>query len=126
MASDARPLVICAPEPRSLDLIFTPEKLGELRSGYELIETSSDMVSGLDETILARAKYILGQPPLTSDTLAKMTSLRAVLNVESNLLDNMPYEMIFARGIHVLTTGAVFSTPVAEIGIGFALDNSVS
>jgi phosphoglycerate dehydrogenase-like enzyme len=33
----------------------------------------------------------------------------------------MPYEEAFARGIHVVTTGAVFAEPVAEIGLGFAL-----
>ncbi len=33
----------------------------------------------------------------------------------------MPYDLVFARGIHVVTTGAVFAQPVAEIGLGFAL-----
>lgn len=117
-----KPLVICAPAPRSLDLIFTPERLGELRARYELVETTDDQVAGLPAEVLGQARYILGQPPLSEATLAQMTSLRAVLNVESNLIDNMPYEEVFRRGIHVLTTGAVFAQPVAEIGLGFALD----
>lgn len=120
--SDAKPLVICAPEPRTLELIFTPDKLAELRGRYELVETSADAVSRLDDALLAGARYVLGQPPIPSETLAKMTSLRAVLNVESNLLDNMPYDEVFTRGIHVVTTGAVFAVPVAEIGLGLALD----
>ncbi len=33
----------------------------------------------------------------------------------------MPYDEVFARGIHVVTTGQVFAEPVAEIGLGFAL-----
>nr|WP_241741504.1 NAD(P)-dependent oxidoreductase [Gemmobacter straminiformis] len=33
----------------------------------------------------------------------------------------MPYDEVFRRGIHVVTTGAVFAQPVAEIGLGFAL-----
>lgn len=117
-----KPLVICAPAPRSLDLIFTPERLAELRARYELVETTDDQVAGLPADVLGQARYILGQPPLSEATLAQMTSLRAVLNVESNLIDNMPYEEVFRRGIHVLTTGAVFAQPVAEIGLGFALD----
>ncbi|MBT6268374.1 MAG: hydroxyacid dehydrogenase [Tateyamaria sp.] len=122
MTSINRPLVICAPEPRSLDLIFSAEKLKKLRAGYRLVETSAEDIPFLGNSILAQARYIIGQPKITSEILAKMTQLRAVLNVESNLIDNMPYDEIFQRGIHVLTTGAVFSLPVAELGIGLALD----
>lgn len=122
MTDDPKPLVICAPEPRTLDLIFTPEKLALLRARYDLVEVPETEVAGLDDAVLAKARFILGQPPISSETLAKMTALKAVLNVESNLLDNMPYDEVFARGIHVVTTGAVFAVPVAEIGLGFALD----
>jgi phosphoglycerate dehydrogenase-like enzyme len=122
MTAEARPLVLSAPEPRTLELIFTPERLAELRARYEVLETAAGDVAGLDPATLARVRYILGQPPLTSATLAALGGLRAVLNVESNLIDNMPYDEVFARGIHVLTTGAVFAVPVAEIGLGLALD----
>lgn len=122
MVESAKPLVICAPEPRTLDLIFSPEKLAELQARYELVETDAASVAGLPDAVLGRAAYVLGQPPISSETLARMTGLKAVLNVESNLIDNMPYEEVFARGIHVVTTGAVFAVPVAEIGLGFALD----
>ncbi|MGO8484921.1 hydroxyacid dehydrogenase, partial [Rhizobium leguminosarum] len=71
--------------------------------------------------ILGRARYIIGQPTLSAETLARMPGLRSILNVESNLINNMPYEVLFQRGIHVVTTGQVFAEPVAEIGIGFAL-----
>ena len=122
MPDAPRPLVISAPEPRTLDLIFTEDKLKELRARYEIFETDAASVAGLDDSLLAGARYVLGQPPIPSETLAKMTALKAVLNVESNLIDNMPYDEVFARGIHVVTTGAVFAVPVAEIGLGFALD----
>lgn len=51
-----------------------------------------------------------------------MPRLRAILNVESNLINNMPYEALFERGIHVLTTGLVFAEPVAELGLAMALN----
>ena len=35
MSDQSKPLVICAPEPRTLELIFTPEKLAILRSRYD-------------------------------------------------------------------------------------------
>lgn len=121
MPADQKPLVISAPEPRTLDLIFTRAKLAELRARYDLVETRADQLSSLDLATLSRVRYVLGQPPISGEALAKMNNLRAVLNVESNLLDNMPYEEIFRRGIHVLTTGAVFAIPVAELGIALAL-----
>ena len=51
-----------------------------------------------------------------------MKALRCVFNVETNLLNNMPYETLFARGIHVVTTGLVFAEPVAELGLAMALN----
>lgn len=122
MSASEKPLVIAAPEPREIDLIFTPEAKAALFERYRIVETRADRLDALDDATLAGARYILGQPPIPSATLARLKSLRAVFNVETNLMDNMPYDEVFARGIHVLTTGAVFAVPVAEIGLGFALD----
>ena len=119
--TDSRPLVISCPLPRTLDLIFTPERLAALRARYRLVETVDEELAALPPEVLAEARYIIGQPPLSEATLAAMTGLRCIFNVESNLLPNMPYDAAFARGIHVVTTGAVFAEPVAEIGLGFAL-----
>ena len=119
--SDPRPLVISAPEPRSLDLIFTPGQRAALNARYRLVEAGAEEVAHLPDAVLAQARYIIGQPPLDEAALARMISLRCIFNVESNLFLNMPYDVVFARGIHVVTTGAVFAQPVAEIGLGFAL-----
>lgn len=116
-----KPLVICAPEPRTLDLIFSKSELARFRDSYRLVETTEYAVAGLSPDILGQARYIVGQPPIAPETLRAMTALRCIFNVESNLIDNMPYETLFERGIHVVTTGAVFAEPVAEIGLGFAL-----
>lgn len=116
-----RSLVLCCPLPRSLELIFTPARLAELRARYRLVETTDADLPGLSDEVLAHARYIIGQPPLDAATLSRLTALRCIFNVESNLINNMPYDQVFARGIHVVTTGAVFAEPVAEIGLGFAL-----
>ncbi len=118
----SKPLVISAPEPRSLDLIFGPEARAELDRRYEIHETEAAGVASLEPEILAAARYVVGQPPLDRDALERMTELRCIFNVESNLIDNMPYELLFARGIHVVTTGAVFAEPVAELGLALALN----
>lgn len=122
MTDDTLPLVISVPEPRTLDLIFTPAAEAELRRTYRLVEADPENIAGLGDDVLAEARYILGQPPLSADTLARMPKLRAILNVESNLLNNMPYEILFERGIHVVTTGQVFAEPVAELGLAMALN----
>ncbi len=103
-------------------MIFTDAAKACLHDRYRLIEVASHALAALPDATLAEVRYVLGQPPIPADLLARMTGLRAVLNVESNLLPNMPYDLLFQRGIHTLTTGAVFADPVAEIGLAFALN----
>jgi phosphoglycerate dehydrogenase-like enzyme len=117
----AKPLVFSIPEPRSLELIFTPELLVILRRDFRLVEGEGAEGLALFEKLIADVDFIIGQPPLPTSLLNKAARLKAVLNVESNFLDNMDYETCFKRGIHVLSTGKVFAQPVAEIGLGFAL-----
>lgn len=122
MTDESLPLVISAPEPRTLDLIFTTAAEAELRRTYRIVEADPEGIAGLGDAVLGEARYIIGQPPLSAETLARMPNLRAILNVESNLLNNMPYEVLFERGIHVVTTGQVFAEPVAELGLAMALN----
>lgn len=117
----SKPLILSAPEPRSLDLIFQPARKDALFERYEVVEVAKDAINGLAPDMLARARYIVGQPPLSLETLQQMESLRCIFNVESNLLNNMPYDYLFQRGVHVVTTGAVFAVPVAEMGLALAL-----
>lgn len=116
-----KPLILTCPLPRSLPLIFSPERLADLYARYDVVETTDDALPGLPDSTLSRVRHIIGQPPLNAETLARLQSLRCIFNVESNLINNMPYDLVFQRGIHVVTTGAVFAEPVAEIGLGFAL-----
>ena len=120
--SEQRPLIISAPHPRDLDLIFTKDARQALSDAYRIVECEPDALDQLDPAVLAQASYVLGQPPISNALLEKLTSLKAVLNVEGNLFDNMPYDTLFARGIHVLTTMAVFAEPVAELGLAMALN----
>ena len=47
--------------------------------------------------LLKETRYILGQPHISDSVLAQMTKLKAVLNVETNLINNMPYPTMFRR-----------------------------
>lgn len=122
MSQNDLPLVISAPHPRTLDLIFSDAARRELHRKYNIVEVEPDDVDHLPAETLRDARFVIGQPPLSRVTLERMTSLRAVLNVESNLFMNMPYDYLFERGIHVVTTGAVFAEPVAEMGLAMALN----
>lgn len=116
-----KPLILSAPAPRSLDLIFTDTARAELHAKYDVQEVAPDQIVSLPPDVLALTRYIIGQPAISQTTLAQMETLRCIFNVESNLIDNMPYGDLFARGIHVVTTGAVFAMPVAEMGLAMAL-----
>lgn len=119
--TDTRPLVISIPEPRSLDLIFTPADRAELERGYRIVEGEGVGAARVLDIHLPEASFIIGQPPLPRTLLERAKHLKAVFNVETNLTDNMDYAYCFQHGIHVLTTGRVFAQPVAEIGLGLAL-----
>lgn len=119
--NDSRPIVVSVPEPRSLELIFTPDDEAKLRRDYQIIEGQGPTVSKVVAEHIGEASFIIGQPELPRQILQQAKKLKAILNVESNFLDNMDYDYCFANGIHVLTTGRVFAVPVAEIGLGMAL-----
>lgn len=66
------PLVISAPEPRTLELIFTPPQLARLKAYYRIVETTAEGVAKLPADVLGEARYIIGQPPISPETLASM------------------------------------------------------
>ena len=43
MTTDSRPLAISAPEPRSLELIFTKDAMSLLHSRYRIVEADPDV-----------------------------------------------------------------------------------
>ena len=90
------PLILSCPLPRSLELIFAPDLLADLRARYLIVETLDAGLPGLPDEVLGQARYIIGQPPIDEGLLARLGNLRCIFNVESNLLDNMAYEAAFA------------------------------
>lgn len=121
MSFFTKPLVICAPHPRTIDLIFNSKEKAALFDRYEILQVEPDQVDEIAPETLNKARYILGQPPLALKTLQNMGQLKCIFNVETNLINNMDYEYLFKNGIHVVTTGAVFALPVAEMGLALAL-----
>jgi len=114
-------IVISDPYPRTLDLIFTKKKLKELKSKYKMIIAPKDNKKKFYEDNIHKATFIMGQPNLDKKLLTKAKKLKAIINVESNFMDNMDYDYCFRNDIHVLATSPVFSKPVAEIALGMTL-----
>ena len=114
-------IVITDPYPRTLDLIFTKKKLKELKSRYKVITAPKINKAEFYKKNIYKATFIMGQPSLDKKILSKAKKLKAIINVESNFMDNMDYDYCFKNGIHVIATSPVFSKPVAEMALGMTL-----
>tara|TARA_S200000501_G_C20763718_1_gene717291 strand:- start:55 stop:1077 length:1023 start_codon:yes stop_codon:yes gene_type:complete len=114
-------IVISDPFPRTLDLIFTKKKLRELKTKYRVLTVSKKNPYKFYENNIHKATFIMGQPNLDKKLLLKAKKLKAIINVESNFMDNIDYDYCFKKRIHVIATSPVFSKPVAEIALGMTL-----
>jgi phosphoglycerate dehydrogenase-like enzyme len=119
-----RPLVLLDPHPRPRARIFDAGQWARLAAMAEVVEApeGAPMPDALADEALARAFAVLGQTALTPERIARAPHLRAVVNVEGNFLQNVDYAGLFARGVHVLSTGTAFAVPVAEMCVALALD----
>tara|TARA_B100000579_G_scaffold10641_1_gene7871 strand:- start:349 stop:1371 length:1023 start_codon:yes stop_codon:yes gene_type:complete len=114
-------IVILDPFPRKLNLMFSKEKLKILKSKYKTINAPKKNKKKFYEKNIHQATFIMGQPNLDKKLLIKANKLRAIINVESNFMNNIDYDYCFKKGIHVIATSPVFSKPVAEIALGMTL-----
>lgn len=119
-ASD--PVILLAPHPRTVDLIFTPHDLNRLEQiGHIVSHEGSPAPDRLVEQHLPNVVAVVGQPQLPRERLDRAPHLRMIANVEGNFLPNVDYRECHRRGIHVVSTGPVFAQPVAEMALGFAI-----
>ena len=114
-------IVISDPFPRTLDLIFTKKKLKELKTKYKVLIAPNEKKRQFYENYINKATFIIGQPDLDKKILSKAKKLKAIINVESNFMNNVDYTYCSQKGIHVIATSPVFSKPVAEIALGMTL-----
>lgn len=125
MVGAGKPIILIAdPEPRTLPMIFEPEVMARLNEiGEVVVHASGRRLPAAElEQALTEAAIVIGQIELSGARLDRMPNLRAVFNVEGNLLPNIDYERCFQRGVHVLNTSPVYATSVAETALGMALD----
>ena len=116
-----KPIVISDPFPRTLNLIFTKKKLGELKTKYKVLIAPNKNKKKFYEDHIEKVTFIMCQPDLYRNLLSKEKKLKAIINVESNFMNNVDYTYCDKKGIHVIATSPVFSKPVAEIALGMTI-----
>jgi phosphoglycerate dehydrogenase-like enzyme len=119
-----RPLILIDPQPRGLDEIFEQKVWARLESLGELVihDGPGRMPAEPFESHLAEMALLIGQSDMPKARLDRARKLSAIINVETNFLQNVDYETCFERGIHVLAPGSAFARPVAEMALGMAID----
>ena len=120
----ARPLIVIDPQPRGLGEIFDESLRRRLRETGDLIvhEGPGRMPAETFEAVLPEMALLIGQSDMPKARLDRAPKLRAIINVETNFLQNVDYETCFARGVHVLAPSSAFAKPVAEMTLGLAID----
>ena len=120
----AKPLIVIDPQPRSLEEVFEPKVWARLKDLGELAihEGPGRMPAERFESYLPEMALLIGQSDMPKLRLDRASKLRAIINVETNFLQNVDYDVCFERGIHVLAPGSAFAKPVAEMALGMAID----
>jgi phosphoglycerate dehydrogenase-like enzyme len=120
----ARPLIVLDPQPRALGEIFERKVWARLESFGDLAihDGPGRMSAERFESCLPEMALLIGQSDMPKARLDRAPKLRAIVNVETNFLQNVDYEACFARGIHVLAPSSAFAKPVAEMALGMAID----
>ena len=119
-----KPLIVVDPQPRGLAETFEPDVWRRLEGLGELLvhEGEGRMPAEVFDMHLPQAELVIGQSDMPKSRLDRAPRLRAIINVETNFLQNVDYETCFARGIHVLAPSSAFAKPVAEMALGMAID----
>ncbi len=115
--------VIACPYPQKLENIFSEKKLEKLydMTDFRFLGNKAVDYSKLDENI-EDAFALIGQMDMPAERLRKASNLKVIFNVEGNFYQNIDYDYCFRNNIYVLNCGVVYSKPVAEMGLAFAID----
>src|SRR6202012_4409573 len=101
----AKPLVVIDASPCGLNEIFDAGLWARLQAAGEVVAYEGDgrMPADRLEALLPDIEVLIGQSDMPLARLDRAPKLRAIVNVETNFLQNVDYDACFARGVHVLT-----------------------
>lgn len=116
-------IVVVCPSPMKLSDIFSDENLSEVMNLVDFRFLGDGKVDYKElEKNLPDAFALIGQMDMPTERLEKAPNLKGIFNVEGNFYQNIDYDYCFRNNIYVLNCGVVYSKPVAEMGLCFALD----
>ncbi|MEA2256765.1 MAG: hypothetical protein QOG35_2810 [Solirubrobacteraceae bacterium] len=119
----AQPLILVDPWPRTMDVMCDAPTRARLEAlGRLVVHDDGRMPDAMVEAHLPEAVAVVGQTAMDAGRIARAPNLRAILNVEGNLLPNVDYAACFERGIHALVASPAFAPAVAEAALGMAID----
>jgi phosphoglycerate dehydrogenase-like enzyme len=119
----SRNIILVDPLPRTLDLIMEPAIRARLEAlGEVVLSEDRPMDDAQVDELLPETVLIFGQTSMPKERLDRAKKLKAIINVETNLLPNIDYQACTERGIWVITPASAFAAPVAESALGMAID----
>ena len=119
----SRNIILVDPLPRTLDLIMEPGVRARLEAlGEVVLSEDRPMDDAQVDELLPDTVLIFGQTSMPKERLDRAKKLKAIINVETNLLPNIDYQACTERGIWVITPASAFAAPVAESALGMAID----
>jgi phosphoglycerate dehydrogenase-like enzyme len=120
---NGRPLALLAPWPRPRWMVLDDEAFARLGRRVEwLVHEGSAAPDELVERVLPEVAFVIGQPRLPADRIARAPKLRAVVNVKGNWEPTLDYAACEARRIPVLSIAPAMAPAVAEMALALALD----
>ena len=111
-------IAIVDPFPRTLELIFSKDKFRILKSKYQLLYAPKNKKNFFYEKNIHKASFIIGQPDLPKNLLIKAKKLKAIINVESNFINNMDYQYCFKKEFTLLQLLLFFQNQLQKLLLG--------
>jgi len=116
-------VILVDPLPRTLAMICDPPTRARLEAlGTLVVHEDGPMPDEVVDAHLPETVAIVGQTAMPAERLARAPKLKAIVNVEGNLLPNVDYAACLDRGVHVLNASPAFAPAVAEAALGMAID----
>ena len=118
-----KPAVVLAPHWRQMSELFSTSREAELRRMCDVVWGRDEPIpeSVLDAALPHATVLIASVPVISAESLARMSRLKAVIEVSGSFPNTIDYSACGRKGIEVLSCSPGFRSSVAEMGLAMAL-----
>ena len=118
-----RPAVVLAPHWRQMSELFSADRETELRRMCDVVWGRDEPIpeSVLDAALPDATVLIASAPVISAESLARMSCLKAVIEVSGSFPNTIDYSACSRKGVEVLSCAPGFRSSVAEMGLAMAL-----